>query len=102
VLGRGGPAEVSFIHAQATRIDRQRKQVETAKGTHAYGCLVIATGYLEDFSPIPRAGPGGPPTSITSLQGAVAAADGWKRLLANPRGPVVAAAQGTGCLGAAY
>jgi hypothetical protein len=46
--------------------------------------------------PIPRAGPAARPP-ITSLQGAVAAADGWKRLLANPRGPVVAAAQGTGC-----
>src|SRR5512133_1307704 len=51
--------EVEFVHAEATRIDPQRQQVETSKGTHPYEYLVVATGYREDFSPIPGAGPGG-------------------------------------------
>jgi sulfide:quinone oxidoreductase len=93
---------VDFVHAEATRIDSQLQQVETSKGAHAYDYLVIATGYLEDFSPIPGAGPGGPAHAITSLDGALEAADGWKRLLADPGPVVVAAAQGTGCFGAAY
>ncbi len=93
---------VDFVHAEATRIDTQLQQVETSKGAHGYDYLVIATGYLEDFSPIPGAGPGGPTQAITSLKGALATADGWKRLLADPGPVVVAAAQGTGCFGAAY
>ena len=93
---------VEFVHAEATRIDPQHQQVQTTNGSHGYDYLVIATGYLEDFSPIPGAGPGGPAHAITSLAGAVAAAEGWQRLLADPGPVVVAAAQGTGCFGAAY
>ena len=93
---------VEFAHAEATRIDSRLQQVETSKGTQTYDYLVIATGYLEDFSPIPGAGPGGPAHAITSMEGALAAAEGWKRLLADPGPVVVAAVQGTGCFGAAY
>ena len=93
---------VNFVHAEATRIDPQHQQVATTNGTHGFDYLVIATGYLEDFTPIPGAGPGGPAHAITSLAGALAAADGWQRLLADPGPVVVAAAQGTGCFGAAY
>jgi sulfide:quinone oxidoreductase len=94
--------EVNFVHAEATRIDHQRQQVTTPNATYAYDYLVVATGYLEDFSPIPGAGPGGPAHAITSLEGALRAAEGWKRLLADPGPVVVVAAQGTGCFGAAY
>ena len=93
---------MEFVHAEATRIDPQHQQVETTNGTYGFDYLVVATGYVEDFSPIPGAGPGGPTHAITSLEGALAAADGWKRLLADPGPVVVAAAQGTGCFGAAY
>jgi sulfide:quinone oxidoreductase len=97
-----GSHGVEFVHAEATRIDPQHQQVQTTNGTRGYDYLVVATGYLEDFSPIPGAGPAGPTHAITSLEGAVAAADGFQRLLADPWPVVVAAAQGTGCFGAAY
>ena len=93
---------VNIVHAQATRIDPQHQQVATTNGTHGFDYLVIATGYLEDFTPIPGAGPSGPTHAITSLQGALEAAEGFQRLLADPGPVVVAAAQGTGCFGAAY
>jgi NADH dehydrogenase FAD-containing subunit len=94
--------QVDFVHAEATRIDPQHQQVQTTNGTHGFDYLVVATGYREDFTGIPGAGPGGPAHAITSLHGAVAAADGWNQLLADPGPVVVAAAQGTGCFGAAY
>ena len=94
--------QVNFVHAEATRIDPQHQQVATTNGSYGFDYLVVATGYLEDFTPIPGAGPGGPAHAITSLAGALAAADGWQRLLADPWPVVVAAAQGTGCFGAAY
>jgi sulfide:quinone oxidoreductase len=93
---------VNFVHAEATRIDPQHQQVQTTNGAHGFDYLVVATGYREDFSPIPGAGPGGPAHAITSLEGAVATGEGWQRLLAEPGPVVVAAAQGTGCFGAAY
>jgi sulfide:quinone oxidoreductase len=93
---------VNFIHAEATRIDPQHQQVQTTNGSYGFDYLVVATGYREDFTGIPGAGPGGPAHAITSLPGALAAADGWKQLLADPGPVVVAAAQGTGCFGAAY
>ena len=40
------------------------------------------------------------PADLASGKGAPAAADGWRRLLADPGPVVVAAAQGTGCFGA--
>src|SRR4030095_6627392 len=75
---------VDFVHAEATRIDPQHQQVQTTNGTHSFDYLVVATGYREDFSPIPGAGPGGPAPCITSLEGALGAAEGWQRLLADP------------------
>ena len=64
--------------------------------------LVIATGYLNDFEVVPGLGPGGNAYSITSLEGAVDAAEGWARLLNDPGPVVVAATQGAACFGAAY
>jgi sulfide:quinone oxidoreductase len=93
---------VDFIHAEATRIDPQHQQVATTNGSYGFDYLAVATGYVEDFTPIPGAGPGGPTHAITSLQGALEAAEGFQRLLADPGPVVVAAAQGTGCFGAAY
>ena len=63
---------------------------------------MIATGYLNDFEVVPGLGPGGNAYSITSLEGAVDAAEGWTRLLNDPGPVVVAATQGAACFGAAY
>ena len=56
--------------------------------------LVIATGYRNDFNVVPGLGPGGNAYSITSLEGAVDAAEGWARLVNDPGPVVVAATQG--------
>src|ERR687897_3269885 len=93
---------VEFVHGEATNIDPKAKKVETSQGVHAYDYLVIATGYLNDFDVIPGLGPGGNAYSITSLDGAVDAAEGWARFVIEPGPVVVGATQGTACFGAAY
>jgi sulfide:quinone oxidoreductase len=93
---------VEFIHAEATKIDPAAQQVETIRGTYSYDYLVIATGYQNDFSVIPGLGPGGNAYSITSLDGAVAAGEGWMRVLNDPGPIIVGATQGAACFGAAY
>jgi NADH dehydrogenase FAD-containing subunit len=94
--------DVEFIHGEATKIDPASQNVETSRGDYAYDYLVIATGYLNDFGVIPGLGPGGNAYSITHLQGAVDAAEGWTRFLNDPGPVVVAATQGAACFGAAY
>jgi len=94
--------DVEFIHAEATRIDPTAQQVETTKGAYPYDYLVIATGYQNDFSVIPGLGPGGNAYSITSLEGAIAAGEGWMRVLNEPGPIIVGATQGAACFGAAY
>ena len=93
---------VTFIHAEATKIDPAAQSVETSRGTLDYDYLVIATGYLNDFGVVPGLGAGGNAYSITHLDGAVAAAEGWARFLNDPGPVVVAATQGAACFGAAY
>jgi sulfide:quinone oxidoreductase len=93
---------VRFIHGEATQIDPKAQQVTSSNGQLEYDYLVIATGYLNDFSIIPGLGSGGSAFSITYLDGAVDAAEGWKRFLENPGPLVVGATQGAACFGAAY
>jgi sulfide:quinone oxidoreductase len=94
--------EVEFVHREATKIDPNAQKVETSRGVHAYDYLVVATGYLNNFDVIPGIGPGGNAYSITSLEGAVDAAEGWARFLNDPGPVVVGATQGAACFGAAY
>jgi sulfide:quinone oxidoreductase len=93
---------VTFIHGEATQIDPKVQQVTSTCGQLEYDYLVIATGYLNDFSVIPGLGSGGNAFSITYLDGAVEAAEGWHRLLEKPGPLVVGATQGAACFGAAY
>jgi sulfide:quinone oxidoreductase len=93
---------VEFVHGEATRIDPKSQKVETSGGVQGYDYLVIATGYLNDFDVIPGLGPGGNAYSITHLDGAVDAAEGWARFLNEPGPVVVGATQGAACFGAAY
>jgi hypothetical protein len=51
---------------------------------------------------IPGLGPGGNAHSITYLEGAVDAAEGWARFVNDPGPVVVGATQGAACFGAAY
>jgi sulfide:quinone oxidoreductase len=94
--------KVEFVHGEATKIEPKAQKVETSHGVHAYDYLVIATGYLNDFDVIPGIGPGGNAYSITSLEGAVDAAEGWARFVNDPGPVVVGATQGAACFGAAY
>jgi sulfide:quinone oxidoreductase len=93
---------IDFVHAEATTIDTASQKVQTSQGEHAYDYLVIATGYLNDFDVIPGLGPGGNAYSITSLEGAVDAAEGWARFVNEPGPVVIGATQGAACFGAAY
>ena len=97
-----GSHDVDFVHGEATLIDPTAQKVETARGTYDYDYLVIATGYLNDFDVVPGLGPGGNAYSITSLDGAVDAAEGWARFVNDPGPVVVGATQGAACFGAAY
>lgn len=93
---------VEFVHGEATKIDTAAQKVETSNGQFAYDYLVIATGYLNDFDVVPGLGPDGNAYSITSLEGAVDAAEGWARFINEPGPVVVGATQGAACFGAAY
>jgi sulfide:quinone oxidoreductase len=94
--------DVGFVQAEATRIDPYGMKVETSQGIHGYDYLVIATGFQNDFDVVPGLGPRGNAFSITSLDGAVDAAEGWARFLNDPGPLVVGATQGAACFGAAY
>jgi sulfide:quinone oxidoreductase len=93
---------VEFVHGEATSIDAAAQKVATSHGGLGYDYLVIATGYLNDFDVLPGLGPGGHAYSITSLEGAVDAAEGWARFVNEPGPVVVGATQGAACFGAAY
>ncbi len=93
---------VEFVHGEATSIDPKAMKVATSHGEYAFDHLVIATGYLNDFDVIPGLGPGGNAYSITTLDGAVDAAEGWARFVNDPGPVVVGATQGAACFGAAY
>lgn len=92
---------IDFVHAEATRLDLPNKQVETTAGTYAYDYLVIATGYRNNFDAVPGLKEGNAFT-ITTLEDAIHAGEGWKRFLDDPGDIVIGATQGAGCFGAAY
>ena len=93
---------VGFIHDEAMKIEPDAMKVETPHGMYDYDYLVIATGFQNDFGVVPGLGPGGNAFSITSLDGAVDAAEGWARFLNDPGPLIVGATQGAACFGAAY
>jgi sulfide:quinone oxidoreductase len=93
--------DVDFVHASATRLDLASKRVETTAGVHSYDYLVIATGYRNDLDAVPGLRDGNAYT-ITTLEDAVHAGEGWRRFLDEPGDIVIGASQGAGCFGAAY
>jgi sulfide:quinone oxidoreductase len=93
---------VEFVHAEATSLDLAGKEVDTTAGRYGYDYLVIATGYRNNFEAVPGLGPGGNAYTITTLEDAVHAGEGWRRFLDQPGDIVIGAAPGAGCFGAAY
>src|SRR5215831_17687295 len=93
---------IDFVHAEATALDLDGGKVTTTGGVYDYDYLVIATGYRNNFGVVPGLGPGGNAYTITTLDDAIKAGEGWRRFLENPGDIVVGASQGAGCFGAAY
>ena len=92
---------IDFVHAAATRIDPDAKQVHTADGTsRGYDYLVIATGYRNNLDVVPGLRENA--VTITTLEDAIHAGEQWRQFLHNPGDIVIAATQGAGCFGAAY
>jgi NADH dehydrogenase FAD-containing subunit len=94
--------DIEFVHAEATELHLPTRKVETTAGTYGYDYLVIATGYRNDFGVVPGLGPDGNAYTITTLEDAIRAGEGWRRFLNQPGDIVVGATQGAGCFGAAY
>jgi sulfide:quinone oxidoreductase len=92
---------VDFVHAEATRLGLEVNHVETTAGAYDYDYLVIATGYRNNYAAVPGL-PEGNAYSITTLEDAIRAGEGWRRFLDEPGDIVVGATQGAGCFGAAY
>jgi sulfide:quinone oxidoreductase len=93
---------IDFVHGEATRLDLDAQVVETSSGRYGYDYLVIATGYRNNFDVVPGLGPGGNAYTITTLDDAIKAGEGWRRFLNQPGDIVVGATQGASCFGAAY
>jgi sulfide:quinone oxidoreductase len=94
--------DVDFVHAEATALDLASRKVTTSAGVYDYDYLVIATGYRNNFGVVAGLGPGGNAYTITTLEDAIHAGEGWRKLLDKPGDIVVGATQGAGCFGAAY
>jgi sulfide:quinone oxidoreductase len=94
--------DVAFVHAAATGIDPVRRVVTTTVGEEPYDYLVVATGYRNNFDAVPGLGADGHAYTITTLDDAMHAREGWQRLLEAPGDVVIGATQGAGCFGAAY
>jgi NADH dehydrogenase FAD-containing subunit len=93
---------VDFAHATATRIDPVAQQVETTAGSYRYDYLVVATGYRNKSDVIPGLDEANSAYTITTLEDAERAGEGWRRLLDDPGPVIIGATQGAGCFGAAY
>lgn len=93
---------VDFVHAEATEIDPVARRVQTTAGPQDYDYLVIATGYRNRFEVIPGLGPDGNAHTITTMEDAIHAGEGWTRFREDPGDVVIGATQGAGCFGAAY
>jgi sulfide:quinone oxidoreductase len=93
---------IDFAHAPALNIDLPGKRVTSTLGHHDFDYLVIATGQRNDFGAVPGLGPGGHAHTITTLDDAIDAGEGWRKLLDSPGEVVVGASQDSKCFGAAY
>ena len=93
---------VNFVHEAALSIDPSAKKITTKSGDISFDYLVIATGYKNNFDIVPGLGPDGNAYTITTLEDAIKAGEGWKKFLKDPGDIVIAATQGAGCFGAAY
>lgn len=95
---------IDFIDIGAERVRPGDNRIDLIGGeTLAYDYLVIATGPDLAFDEIEGLGPhGGFTQSVCHVDHALAAADAFDQLAANPGPVVVGAVQGASCFGPAY
>lgn len=94
---------IGFTSVGAKRVHPAENRLELNDGTSlAYDWLVIATGPDLAFDEIPGFGPHANTISICQTDHAVAAAEVFDRLAADPKPVIVGAAQGASCFGPAY
>src|SRR3990172_10493158 len=95
--------KITFHHAEALRIDAEKKQVATSNGELSYDYLVIATGAALNFDAVKGLDPKlGLTYSIFLLPYALEARQAWKVFLEDPGPVVIGAAPGASCFGPAY
>jgi sulfide:quinone oxidoreductase len=87
---------IEFTHAEATGIDLASQKVTAATCVYDYDYLVIATGYRNNFGAVPGLGADGNAYTITTLDDANRAGEGWRRFLEKPGDIVVAQARAPG------
>ena len=75
---------IEFVHAEATAIDLASQKVMATSGAYSHDCLVIAAGYRNNFGVVPGLGPDGNAYTITTMEDAIHAGEGWRRFLENP------------------
>lgn len=94
--------KIHFVHAPANRIDPSTQTIVTATGSYTYDSLLIATGPYAQYEIVPGLGPKGYTHSICTIDHALHASEGWKKLVDDPGPVVIGATQGASCFGAAY
>jgi sulfide:quinone oxidoreductase len=94
---------IEFIHAEATRIDPDRKHVVCADGRDVpYDYLVIATGAELVWDSLPGLGPKNHTHSIFTPKDAEETYSAFTRFLEQPGPAVIGAVPGASCMGAGY
>lgn len=100
VLQRKG---IGFSSVGAKRVEPvENRIILNDDSTVTYDYLVIATGPDLAFDEIPGLGPTGYTASVCRTDHAVAAADAFDRLVAEPGPVIIGAAPGASCFGPAY
>lgn len=91
---------VDFLHAEAIKVNANKNEVETSKGTYGYDHLVVATGPSVNFDVAP--GVKEHAYYIGTPDGAMKTRKALEDFKKNPGPIVIGATQNAGCMGAAY
>ena len=94
---------ISFCSIGAKRLHPEQNSIELNDGSAiTYDYLVIATGPELAFDEVKGLGPAGFTASVCQTEHAVAAAEAFDALVANPGPVIIGAAPGASCFGPAY
>lgn len=94
---------VEFILDEATKVEPESNQVQTASGkTFTYDFLVVATGAELNWDAVKGLGPKANSRSIFTPHDAEATFAAWQEFIHNPGPAVIGAVPGASCMGAGY